>query len=138
MSTRQIRFAWRPFAIKIAVILLVWTALVTVFAGQFYWMGRGLPLEISWQQAIFHAVTEWCPWLVLCPLVVWLAERFRFDRVRWPMGILPHLPACVLVVFAYHGLSMLLTENAGAKVFHTRMTKTYTGTAPVPEIETMN
>ncbi|MEW6304907.1 MAG: hypothetical protein AB1705_15645, partial [Verrucomicrobiota bacterium] len=68
-------------------------------------------MAISWKQAFLQSFHEWCPWLILSPLVVWLAERFRFDRARWASGVLPHLPACVAVTLAYQGISALLMEN---------------------------
>jgi two-component sensor histidine kinase len=119
MSEFRKRISCRRGAVKIAVIFLVWTTLTTVFAGQFYWIGHGLPFKISWRQAFHHAFTEWCPWLILCPLVLWLAERFRFERGRWVWGILPHLPACVLVALAYHGISVLLWPQMGGIILRT-------------------
>jgi two-component sensor histidine kinase len=108
---------WRTFAIKMTVLLVAWTALAALFAAQFYWIGRGLPLRISWKQAFVHSFTEWFPWLILSPLVVWLAERFRFDRARWLSGVLPHLPACAFVALAYHGISVLLMQYTSGNAF---------------------
>ena len=111
MNETQKQSAWRSLAVKLAVLGLVWMLLATAFAAQFFWLARDWPFRISWKDAFLHSFMEWCPWLVLSPLVVWLAERFRFERERWRWGVLPHLLGSVLVVLAYQGISMLLTER---------------------------
>jgi two-component sensor histidine kinase len=104
---------WRTIALKLAVLCLFWLLLATIFAAQFYWIGRDLPLKISWHESFLRALVEWCPWMILSPAVVWLAERCQFDRTRRFWGVLPHLPACLLVVLAYQGISMLLIQRSG-------------------------
>src|SRR3989304_3686273 len=98
---------WRVWAIKMAVLFLVWAILTVVFAAQLYWVGKEWPLRISPKRALVHAFPEGCPWLILSPLVVWLAERFRFDRTRRLFGVLPHILASVSTAFAYHGIILL-------------------------------
>lgn len=118
MNDIQKPSGWRSFAFKLAVLCLVWTVLATIFAAQFYWMGRESPLEISWKESFLRSLIEWCPWMILSPAVMWLAERCRFDRARWFWGLFPHLPACVLVALAYQGISMLLMQRPVPVVFH--------------------
>src|SRR4030095_1109282 len=65
---------------------------------------------------VLRALVEWCPWMILSPAVVWLAERYQFDRTRRFWGVLPHLPACLLVVLGYQGSSMFLTQWSGGIV----------------------
>jgi two-component sensor histidine kinase len=108
---------WRTFGLKLAALFFFWLLLATIFAAQLYWIGKDSPLKISWHQSFLHALVEWCPWMILSPFVVWLAERCRFDRGRRFWGVLPHLPACLLVVLAYHGISMFLTQRTGGIVF---------------------
>src|SRR5262245_4588073 len=108
---------WRKFGLKLAVLWLFWLLLATIFAAQFYWIGRDLPVKISWHESFLRALVEWCPWMILSPAVVWLAERCQFDRTRRFWGLLPHLPACLLVVLAYHGISTGLTQRTGGIVF---------------------
>jgi two-component sensor histidine kinase len=108
---------WRTIALKLAVLWFFWLLLATIFAAQFYWIGRDLPLKISWHESFLRALLEWCPWMILSPFVVWLAERCRFDRGRRFWGVLPHLPACLLVVLANQGISMFLTQRSGGVVF---------------------
>jgi two-component sensor histidine kinase len=108
---------WRMFALKLAVLCFFWLLLATIFAAQFYWIGRDLPLKISWRESFLRALVEWCPWMILSPAVVWLARRCRFDRAQRFWGVLPHLPACVLVVLAYQGISMLIMQRSEGLVF---------------------
>jgi two-component sensor histidine kinase len=108
---------WRSFTLKLSGLCLFWLLLATIFAAQFYWIGRDLPLKISWHESFVRALIEWCPWMILSPAVVWLAECYQFDRTRRFWGVLPHLPACLLVVLAYQGISMLLTQRSGGIVF---------------------
>jgi len=101
---------WRSCVVKIAVLCLVWTLLATTFAAQFYWLGQDWLGKVSWKHAFLGALVQWCPWMVLSPAVVWLAERCRFDHARWLWGIFPHLPACVVVALGYQGISMVLMQ----------------------------
>jgi hypothetical protein len=109
---------WRTFVFKVAVLWLLWLLLAATFAAQFYWMGKDWPLNISWKESFLHALVEWCPWMVLSPAVIWLAERCRFDRGRRLWGVFPHLPACVLVALAYQGITTFLMRHQTAVFFH--------------------
>jgi two-component sensor histidine kinase len=108
---------WQTIALKLALLCLFWLLLATIFAAQFYWIGRDLPLKISWHDSFLRALVEWCPWMILSPAVVWLAARYQFDRTRRFWGVLPHLPACLLVVLAYQGISILLHQRSEGVVF---------------------
>lgn len=109
---------WRTFAFKMGVLALVWLLLATTFAAQFYWIGKDWPVKISWKASFLRALVEWCPWMILAPAVMWLAERRRFDRTRWLWGVFPYLPACVLVSIAFQGISQFLSQGQGTVVFH--------------------
>ena len=108
---------WRTCVLRIATLSLVWLLLATIFSLQFYWIGKDLPVKISWLQSFLRALLEWGPWMILSPAVVWLAERYRFDRARRFWGLFPHLPACLLVVIAYQGILILLTQRSEGVVF---------------------
>lgn len=118
MNELQKPNGWRAFAFKMAVLCLVWTLLAMTFAAQFYWIAQDWPLKISWEEAFLHSLIEWCPWMILSPAVMWLAERCRFDRARWLWGVMPHLPACLLVALAYQGISMIFTQRQAGVFFH--------------------
>src|SRR5262245_6844870 len=110
---------WKTFASRTAVLCLAWLLLATTFAAQFYWVGKDLPVRISWKHSFLRALVEWVPWMILSPAVVWLAERFRFDRGRRFWGVFPHVPAGLVAALAFQGIFMLLTQREGGFVFHT-------------------
>jgi len=109
--------AWRTFAFKTAVLCLIWTLLATTFATQFYWLGKDFPLKISWKESFLRSLIEWCPWMILSPAVMWLAERCQFDRTRRLWGVFPHMPACAIVALAYQGISMLFMPSPSSVFF---------------------
>src|SRR5437588_5364680 len=117
MNGNRRAMRWRRFFLKIAALSLIWLLLATMFSLQFYWIGKDLPVKISWWESFLRALVEWVPWMILSPLIVWLAERCRFDRARRFWGVLAHLPACLLVALAYQGISMLLAQRSGSVVF---------------------
>jgi hypothetical protein len=43
---------WRTIALKLAVLWFFWLLLATIFAAQFYWIGRDLPLKVSWHEYV--------------------------------------------------------------------------------------
>src|SRR5215510_5549634 len=110
---------------RMAVLCLVWLLLAAMFAVQLHWIGKNLPVRISWKDAFFGALIEWVPWMILSPGVVWLAEHFRFDRARF-WSVLPHVPACLLVALAYQGISMLLTPGPGGVAIYNLQSGTAT------------
>lgn len=109
--------SWRTQTVKMAVLCSVWLLLALIFAVQFYWIGTELPVKISWAESFHRALIEWCPWMILSPAVVWLAERCQFDRARRLWGLLPHLVACLLAALAYQGISGFLTGRSGGVMF---------------------
>src|SRR5262245_22325600 len=110
---------WKTFATRAAVLCLIWLLLAATFAVQFYCIGKDLPVRISWKHSFLRALVEWVPWMILSPAVVWLAERFRFDRGRRFWGVFPHVPACLIAALAFQGISMLLAQREGSFVFRT-------------------
>src|SRR6266513_599398 len=117
MNGNRRAMRWRTFVLKIAALSLVWLLLATMFSLQFYWIGKDFPVRISWSESFLRALVEWGPWMILSPIIVWLAERCRFDRARRFWGVLPHLPACLAVALAYQAISMFLTQRSGSVVF---------------------
>lgn len=92
---------WRKLAIQLSVLFLFWTILAAAFATQFYLVDHGGPLTIPWSYSFYRALSEWYPWIILSPPIIWLANRLRFDRALWWRSLLPHLAACILVAVLY-------------------------------------
>jgi hypothetical protein len=99
--------SWRAVLIRIALLTAVWLVVAFVFATEFYLSARGMPLKISWTDAARNAFRDWFPWMLLSPVAVILAGRFRFDRGTWRRSLMIHLAACFLFTIAYEALLLL-------------------------------
>jgi hypothetical protein len=86
---------------------LLWLAVAFVFATEFYLSERGGPLKIPWTVAASSALRDWCPWILLSPIAVILAGKFRFGREIWRRSLAVHFAACILLTIAYQGLLAL-------------------------------
>lgn len=65
-----------------------------LFTTQLVLSGR-----LSWQQAIPTSVAEWLPWMILSPLLFWVAGRFSLERGKLLKGILINLLAALATIF---------------------------------------
>ena len=95
---------WRALLIRMALLTAVWLVVAFVFATEFYLSARGMPVRISWSEAAAGASRDWFPWLLLSPVAVVLAGRFRFDRGAWRRSLVVHFAACCCFSIAYEGL----------------------------------
>lgn len=98
---------WRAVVVRMACLSTIWMVVAFVFATEFYLSARSDPIRISWWVAVRGAFRDWFPWMLLSPLAVVLAGRFRFDRNTWKRSLAIHLAACALFTLAYQGLLML-------------------------------
>ncbi len=98
---------WRALLIKMALLTALWLVVAFVFATESYLSGRGLPMKIPWTVAAERAFRDWFPWILLSPVAVALAGRFRFDRNTWRHSLIIHLAACFLFTVAYETLVTL-------------------------------
>jgi two-component sensor histidine kinase len=117
---------WRALFIRMALLTVLWLMVVFVFATEFYLSARGGPIKISWMVAAGSAFRDWFPWVLLSPLAILLAGRFRFNRDNWRRSLIIHATACVLFTIAYEGLLLLaypapfiLSTGGGIGVFST-------------------
>lgn len=78
----------------------VWALLVATFAGQLVFT-----IGLSWSDAILVSLRDWYPWILLAPVVAWLAARFPFERDELALSIPVHIAACILAVLACELLS---------------------------------
>jgi len=98
---------WRAVFIRIALLTTLWLAVAFVFATEIYLSAPGGPLKISWMMAAESAFRDWFPWILLSPLAITLAEKFRFDRNTWRRSLVVHVVACFAFALAYQGLLLL-------------------------------
>src|SRR5262249_13918273 len=94
--------------LRMALLTTVWLAVAFVFATEIYLSAPGGPLKVSWKMAAESAFRDWFPWILLSPLAITLAEKFRFDRYTWRRSLVVHIVACFLFTLAYQGLLMLV------------------------------
>ena len=43
-------------------------------------------------------VMQWMPWILLTPVIMWLASAFPIERTTWHRNIWVHLAACIVIV----------------------------------------
>ncbi len=97
----------RPFLQRVrflAVYLGIWILILAAFAAQYR-----LGIELSWPRSITRVLVGWSPWILLGPVVWWLAKQFPiFESRRRLRNILMHLcfslvlilTAEVMIIFA--------------------------------------
>ncbi len=103
--------SWRPIAMRIALLTFIWIVMAFIFATELFLAARGLPIQITWTVAVRNAFRDWFPWIILSPIAVVLAGRFRFEQNNWKRNIAIHLTACLLFTFAYEGLLFLISPG---------------------------
>jgi hypothetical protein len=99
--------SWRAVLIRMALLTALWLVVTFVFATELYLSARGGPIKISWTVAAASAFRDWCPWILLSPVAVILAGKFRFGRDTWRRSVMIHIAACILFTIAYQGLLVL-------------------------------
>jgi two-component system, LytTR family, sensor kinase len=85
-ATKQQLVVW-------GLVLALWGLLVLAFAGQLVFTA-----SVPWSDAIAISFRDWVPWLVLGPIVAWLAGRFPFEREKLAMSVPVHVVACMLAL----------------------------------------
>ena len=98
---------WRAVLFRMALLTMVWLAVAFVFATEIYLSAPAGPVKISWLMAAGSAFRDWFPWILLSPLAITLAEKFRFDRNTWRRSLVVHVVACFAFTLAYQGLLQL-------------------------------
>lgn len=100
---------WSP-PLHVTLIIVLWTSLVLVFALGLYLTGLNSPFPVSIGEALYQAFRDWLPWILVSPLILWLANRYRLERNSWRSSVAIHLTAALLLTLAYQAL-----------LYHTRM-----------------
>jgi signal transduction histidine kinase len=102
------------------LILIAATALGALSSGlawQFtHWLGRP---DIPWQQLALLNYAYWYLWALMAPAIVFLSQRFRFERGRLLRAFAVHLPAVVTASFlhiaAMQGVQWWTAVSAGKR-----------------------
>lgn len=86
------------------LLTLLWVAVAGVFTVQ-----QAIGRELDWRMVAGFALLDWGPWIVLSPIVLWLAERVQIDGRNWRRTVPVHVLAAVataLVLEVTTGLFM--------------------------------
>jgi two-component system, LytTR family, sensor kinase len=95
-------------------ILIGWAVYGVYMAVASYVISDRLGRPISWLLAIVNDFSYAALWVVITPLVLWLARRFRFERGQALFSFCIHLCASVLLSFVQKGVhwSIVAAYNA--------------------------
>lgn len=103
---------WRAVLIRTALLTSLWLAIAFVSATEIYLSTRGSPIKIYWTDAARASFRDWFPWILLSPLAVFLAGRFRLGRETWKLSVTIHIISSLLFTAAYGGLLTLASPGA--------------------------
>lgn len=84
---------FKPWWKKAAAILGCWTLLALFFTSQLYLGYYYNRYPISWRGALVLSFSDWYPWAILSPAILWLSHRFPLDKWHWRGSLLVHLSA---------------------------------------------
>jgi signal transduction histidine kinase len=99
--------------------LLVWSAvfaaytLLNIFAASRIYISYSYGnYPISWRLALLLALPDWYGWMLLTPLIYFLARRFTVERAVIPRALLIHIPASLLLsilktIIEYNAIQMI-------------------------------
>jgi signal transduction histidine kinase len=73
--------------------------------------------KTSWSDTVLWAFNDWSGWLLLAPLVFWVARRFPIERPHLSSRLGLHATVA-LVVSAVHGVLYFLLEWATGSLWH--------------------
>ncbi|HKY05591.1 MAG TPA: hypothetical protein VJQ56_11915, partial [Blastocatellia bacterium] len=82
-STRQRREIRRQRLIGAGVTIAFWTFLAALFTPQTYIVNIRANPHFTWLHAFVPTLALFYVWAALTPLVLWLGQRFPFERRRW-------------------------------------------------------
>jgi anti-sigma regulatory factor (Ser/Thr protein kinase) len=75
------------------VIIAGWAVFTGLMSEQHVLSGA-----FAWKDALRITLSQWAPWMLFSPLILWLVFRFPIERHNWKLRTLWHAGACVLVV----------------------------------------
>ncbi len=91
------------------IALAAWLGLGVLFTSQAMLIGA-----LPFSEALRRVMPLWAAWMVLAPLTVWLAFRFKLERGCLALSLPVHVIACAVVVLASH---RALGEFGGGTVY---------------------
>lgn len=102
---------WRRRWFRFGLILGIWTVLGLLFSSQLYLATYFTSQPIPLYRVLLLEMSYAYIWAFLTPFMLWLARRFRFERVRWVRRLLVHVaigPVIGFSMVALHDLMFVL------------------------------
>ncbi len=91
-----------PLWLKLALLSLVWIVIGALFVIQITVFDK-VPRNI----AIYFALMDWGPWIIVSPLVLWLGSRVQISATSWKWALPLHLFSSVVVALALENVVRL-------------------------------
>jgi two-component sensor histidine kinase len=87
----------RTALIEAGILFGIWTAYGTFSAWQTHYWYSFTKDAMSWPDSLRFEVSFAWLWLLLTPLILWLARRFRIERHHWPRNLAIHFLALTII-----------------------------------------
>src|ERR1043166_5741399 len=96
--------------VKWGLFVALWTLIGTAFSSQYYLYHANSGSPVAWKEALAHSLADWYLFALLSLPVLWLARRFRFERLHWPPRLAIHLLASAIFSVAWMVLRLLIEQ----------------------------
>jgi two-component system LytT family sensor kinase len=100
----------RDRSIKAGVLLAIWTTYGLLSAWQTHYWYAFTKTPMSWVASLHFELTYAYLWAICTPLILWLAKRFRMERLHWTRNLIVHVIAMTVMVsiikIAFDALTM--------------------------------
>lgn len=97
---------WRSWVGRWLLLTVLWVAVAGVFTAQ-----QAIGRELDWRIVAGFALLDWGPWIVLSPIVLWLAERVQIDGRNWRRTVPVHLAAALATALVFEAATGLFMEQ---------------------------
>jgi two-component system LytT family sensor kinase len=91
------RAAGRGRGAVVAALFGLWGLFGFLYASQIYIGARSEGMGHSFWRMLAWQWLGWCFWGLLTPPILWLKDRFPFERASWTRALPVHLAACVVL-----------------------------------------
>jgi two-component system, LytTR family, sensor kinase len=95
------REGWRHRLVRAGFIWGAWTVVGLFFASQIYFYFSRTERPMTWTRSLVWQLIAVYLYAAATPLVLWLARRFPFDRLRWRRNLAVHVSAGLALSVAW-------------------------------------
>lgn len=97
----------RPLGLSVPLLLVLlsalWVSICAIYALQIHALGVR-----PWATAVTLSLLDWGPWIVLGPVVIWLAWKLPISHRTWRRNLPAHVFFCLLAILLIEGGSLML------------------------------